>query len=99
MGIPFSDLQTFENDFSRINNARSPGIIYDALRRYPEFQLFFADRLRKHCFFGGALTLGPLRESWIDYTETVRSPVVAESARWGVQAWLEQDRFSPIYPR
>ena len=96
MGIPFSDLQTFENDFSRINNARSPGIIYDALRRYPEFQLFFADRLRKHCFFGGALTLGPLRESWIDYTETVRSPVVAESARWGVQAWLEQDRFSPF---
>ena len=26
----------------------------------------------------------------------MRSPVVAESARWGVQAWLEQDRFSPF---
>ena len=96
MGIPFSDFRTFENDFSRINNAQSPGIIYDALRRYPEFQLFFADRLRKHCFFGGALTLGPLRENWRHYTDTVRSPVVAESARWGVQAWLEQDRFSPF---
>ncbi|MDC0286349.1 lamin tail domain-containing protein [Akkermansiaceae bacterium] len=96
MGIPFSDLQTFENDFSRIKNARSPGIIYDALRRYPEFQLFFADRLRKHCFFGGALTLGPLRKNWSHYTDAVRSPVVAESARWGVQAWLEQDRFSPF---
>jgi hypothetical protein len=96
MGIPFSDLQTFENDFSRIRTAQSPGIIYDALRRYPEFQLFFADRLRKHCFFGGALTIGPLRENWSHYTDTVRSPVVAESARWGVQAWLEQDRFSPF---
>ncbi len=96
MGIPFSDLQTFENDFSRIKNARSPGIVYDALRKYPEFQLFFADRLRKHCFFGGALTLGPLRENWSHYTDAVRSPVVAESARWGVQAWLEQDRFSPF---
>ena len=96
MGIPFSDIQTFENDFSRIRTAQSPGIIYDALRRYPEFQLFFADRLRKHCFFGGALTIGPLRENWSHYTDTVRSPVVAESARWGVQAWLEQDRFSPF---
>lgn len=96
MGIPFSDLQTFENDFSRINDARSPGIIYDSLRRYPEFQLFFADRLRKHCFFGGTLTPGLLRETWNNYTDTVRSPVVAESARWGVKAWLEQDRFFPF---
>ncbi len=92
MGIPFSGFQTFENDYSRINNPRSPGIIYDALRRHPEFQLFFADRLRKHCFFNGTLTPGPLRETWDRYTDIVRSPVVAESARWGVQAWLERDR-------
>lgn len=96
MGIPFSGFQTFENDYSRINNARSPGVIYDALRRFPEFQLLFADRLRKHCFFGGTLTPGPLRETWDRYVDTVLSPVVAESARWGVQAWLEQDRLFPF---
>lgn len=92
MGIPFSGSRTFENDYSRINNEQSPGAIYDALRRYPEFQLFFADRLRKHCFLGGSLTPDPLRETWDRYSDIVRSPVVAESARWGIQAWLEPDR-------
>ncbi len=96
MGIPFTGFQTFRNDFSRIANDGSPGFIYDALRRFPEFQLFFADRIQKHMLLGGALTSGPLIEGWDHYTNLVRTPVVAESARWGVQAWLEPDRSSPF---
>lgn len=96
MGIPFSGVRTFENDFSQVANSQSPGFIYDALRRYPEFQLFFADRLQKHFFYGGTFTTEPLSKVWDRYTETVRSPVVAESARWGVQAWLELDRPFPF---
>lgn len=96
MGIPFSGFQTFKSDFSRVANSGSPGIIYDALRRFPEFQLFFADRIQKHLLLGGALTSEPLNETWDHYTNRVRTPVVAESARWGVQAWLEDDRSSPF---
>lgn len=96
MGIPFTGTQTYENDFSRVANDGSPGIIYDALRRFPEFQLFFADRLQKHMFFGGALTTEPLQNMWNHYVDQIRTPVVAESARWGVQAWLERDRFRPF---
>lgn len=96
MGIPFTGPRTFENDFSKVANDGSPGIIYDALRRFPEFQLFFADRLQKHMFLGGALTAEPLLETWAGYVDQVRTPMVAESARWGVQAWLEPDRFSPF---
>lgn len=96
MGIPFSGLQTPSLDFSRINNDGSPGIIYDALRRNPEFQLFFADRLQKHLFGGGALTTGPLQQTWDDLHEPLDLPMVAESARWGVQIWLWNDRRSPV---
>lgn len=96
MGIPFNRDRTFEYDFSRVNNFRSPGQIYEALRQYPEFQLFFADRLQKHFFQNGTFTILPLTRVWDRYVASIHSPVVAESARWGVQAWSDEDRPFPF---
>ena len=87
MGIPFANNRTFINDFSQVNNPNSPGIIYYALRSYPEFQIHFADRLQKHMFNGGPLDPVSLLPLWDFYADQVRSPVVAESARWGRAYW------------
>lgn len=96
MGIPFSANQTANLDFSRVSNTGSPGAIYAALRRYEEFQIFFGDRLQKHCFNGGALTKEPLEERWNTLVDLVRSPVVAESARWGKDVWSGTNRPTPF---
>ena len=95
MGIPFSrnsatgspNTRSWLNDFSRVDNPNSPGIVYDALRRHPEFQLRFADRLHKHMFNKGALTTPHLQDNWDSLVDTVYSPVVGESARWGLDSY------------
>ena len=72
---------------------------YGELRGVPEFQLWFADRIQKHFSPGGALYVDPDNPEWdpdhpernvpaamfADITDTMRSPLVAESARWGDQ--------------
>ena len=94
MGIPFSAPRGYVTDYARVNNDNSPGIIYDSLRRNAEFQLRFADRVHKHMFNGGALTVTELRALWDPLVAEVRSPMVAESARWGLEAW-DGFRFTP----
>lgn len=94
MGIPFAASRSFENDFTQVNNDNSPGIIYDRLRRYPEFRLRFADRLHKHMFNGGALTPLPLRALWEELAAELQDPIVGESARWGLDSW-SGNRSSP----
>ncbi len=100
MGIPFSrnnstgqpNPRSWENNFTRVDNSNSPGIIYDALRQHPEFQLRFADRLHKHLFNKGALSVERLQGHWDRLVETVRTPVVGESARWGLDTWTGAPR-------
>ncbi len=72
---------------------------YSMLRNVPEFQLWFADRVHKHFAPGGALYVDPGSPQWdpdypernvpaarfAEIVETMRSPLVAESARWGDQ--------------
>ncbi len=100
MGIPFSrtngitNPRSWENDFTRVDNPDSPGVVYDALRQHPEFQLRFADRLHKHIFNKGALSVQRLQGHWNHLADTVYSPVVGESARWGLDSWTG-NRFSP----
>ena len=96
MGIPFSANRTFSLDFSRVSNSGSPGRVYNALRQYEEFQVLFGDRLQKHCFNGGALTTESLQERWDTLVDLVRSPVVAESARWGKDVWSGSNRVNPF---
>ena len=95
MGIPFSrnestgqeNPRSWRNNFTRIDNPNSPGIVYDALRQYQEFQLHFADRLHRHIYNGGALSVERLRDQWDQLVTKVRTPVVGESARWGRESW------------
>ena len=102
MGIPFSsnsltgspNSRSWLNDFSRVDNSDSPGVVYDALRRHPEFQLRFADRLHKHMFNKGALTPERLQGIWNPLVDTIYSPVVAESARWGLDSYTGSNRRS-----
>ena len=95
MGIPFSrnesngrdNPRSWQNNFTRIDNHNSPGIIYDALRQNQEFQLHFADRLHKHIYNAGALSVENLQRQWDQLVTKVQTPVVAESARWGRDSW------------
>ena len=95
MGIPFSrnesngrdNPRSWQNNFTRIDNRNSPGIIYDALRQNQEFQLHFADRLHKHIYNAGALSAENLQRQWDQLVTKVQTPVVAESARWGRDSW------------
>jgi hypothetical protein len=50
-------LDGFFRDRTEVNNAFSPARLYDSLRENAEFRLRFADRLQKHLFDGGALTV------------------------------------------
>jgi len=65
------------------NEPNTPGQVYDGLRRDPEFKLRFADRLQKHLFNGGALTVQSNIARWADRAAEIDHGVVGESARWG----------------
>ena len=73
--------------------------VYDKLRANDEFLLLFADHVHQHFFNGGTLYVDPNRRAWdvthpernvpaaryAELAELVRSPLIAESARWGDQ--------------
>jgi hypothetical protein len=65
------------NDFS---DAGEP---HRSLRRNPEYQLFFADRVHKFFFNEGILTPESLYDSYASIAAEIESAMVAESARWG----------------
>ena len=48
-----------------------------------EYQIRFADRLQKHFFNGGALTLAATKARWMKYADDLDRAIIAESARWG----------------
>ncbi len=70
-------------DLTGANNAGSPVEFYAALRLYPAFQLRFADRLHKHFFNGGIMSVEQNRSRWDTMWGQLRAPMVGESARWG----------------
>jgi hypothetical protein len=62
----------------------TPAEIYDHLRREsPEFRLRFADRVHKHMFNDGALTVAATQERWQARTDQIEAGIIGESARWG----------------
>ena len=89
------------SNVSTDRTTQSSGIasVYAELRQVPEFQLWFADRVQKHFSPGGALYVDPDNPEWDpehpernipaalfhELTNQMRSPLVAESARWGDQ--------------
>lgn len=75
-------------DRTGVNTNNSPGIIYDTLRSNTEFQIRFADHVRKHMFNNGALSTPVMQDRWQALSDTMQDPMNAESARWG-------DEFDP----
>ncbi len=48
-----------------------------------EFRIRFGDRIHKHLFNGGALTVEKNKQRWIRRADEIDLAVIAESARWG----------------
>ena len=53
------------------------------LRGVREYQIDFSDRVHKHFFNQGALSLSAMRERYHHWADQVQSAIIAESARWG----------------
>ncbi len=64
-------------------DADSPTKFYHALRENAEFRLFFADHVERHFGTGGILTVEAVLERWETLAGSIRTALVAESARWG----------------
>jgi hypothetical protein len=68
------------NDVTRTD---VPSGLHVKLVASPEYRLAFADRVYKHLFNNGALTVGPITNRWLNRARQVELPIIAESARWG----------------
>lgn len=68
---------------SRIDNANGAGGVFQKLRTSEEFRMLFADRVYKHCFHDGALSLAASQSRYRDLAGWIDKAIVAESARWG----------------
>ncbi len=67
----------------RIDSNRGAGALFQKLRGSAEFRLLFADRVYRHCFNTGALTLPATRARYQALADDIDQAIVAESARWG----------------
>lgn len=81
------DAENAMNDINEnivdINNQDNPSSLFTQLRKNPEFQLYFADRIHKHFFNGGALTASETRTRYTNFAQVIDKAMLAESARWG----------------
>ena len=60
------------------------GEFWYALRKFnPTFRMLVADRLQKHFFNGGAMTVANEQARMQSFRDLLDLPVAAESARWG----------------
>ena len=60
-----------------------PSGLHSNLVNSAEYKLFFADRVQKHLFNGGALTTNQLIPRWNNRANVLATAITAESARWG----------------
>lgn len=67
----------------RIDSNSGAGALFQKLRGSAEFRRLFADRVYRHCFNTGALTLAATRARYQDLANDIDQAIVAESARWG----------------
>ena len=61
----------------------TPQYIWFRMIQNPEFRLLAADRIYKHCFNNGALSVPGLRSAFLARSNEIQLAIVAESARWG----------------
>ena len=67
----------------RIDSTGGAGDVFLKLRTSAEFRLLFADRVYKHCFNDGALSVGASQQRYRNVATWIDKAIVAESARWG----------------
>jgi hypothetical protein len=67
----------------KINNSNGAGAIFQKMRTSEEFRLLFADRVYKHCFNNGALSIFGSQNRYLEIANRIDKAIVAESARWG----------------
>ena len=65
------------------NTNNSPGILFGRLRTNADFRLRFADRVHRHLFNDGALSVAANTKRFQYFADRLRGPMNAESARWG----------------
>jgi len=68
---------------SRIDSGSGAGELFQKMRTSPEFRLLFADRVYKHCFNDGALSVAGSQNRYQTLGAGIDKAIVAESARWG----------------
>ena len=68
---------------SRINSTGGAGDVFQKMRASKEFRLLFADRVYRHCFNRGALSVTGSQDRYLDIAKWIDKAIVAESARWG----------------
>lgn len=68
---------------SRIDYNSGAGELFQKLRTSEEFRLLFADRVQKHLFNDGALSVTGSQGRYLEVANWIDKAIVAESARWG----------------
>jgi autotransporter-associated beta strand protein len=71
------------NRYNSNNGVNTPGTLFQRLRLNPAFRLLFADRVKKHMFDGGAISLAGSSSRYLSIAAQIDKAIVAESARWG----------------
>lgn len=82
--IAWDQGQSLAQDFiDRTERQGGLGTLHRQLRNSDEYRLQFADRIQKHFFNDGALTLEAKQQTWAALNNTIEKAIVAETARWG----------------
>jgi Lamin Tail Domain/CotH kinase protein/Chitobiase/beta-hexosaminidase C-terminal domain len=68
---------------ARIDSSGGAGAVFQKMRTSAEFRLLFADRVYKHCFNEGALSMAASQQRYLNLANEIDKAIVAESARWG----------------
>ena len=80
---------TINNELGSGNNA-DLAVLFNQLRKGPEFNLLFADRVHRHFYNDGGLTDAAIRETYDELYDTVRG-TVSLNKNWGLN-WIKNRR-------
>jgi hypothetical protein len=79
---PWDSERTLESQTST-NSPLDPINIRSSMDAIPDYKIRFADRLQKHFFNNGALTVAQVQARWNERANELDLAIIGESARWG----------------
>jgi len=86
-------------DRTGVSGANTPGYIYSRLRANAEFRRLFGDRVQKHLYNGGAMTVTNMQARFQTIAGSIESAIVPESARWGDASIFHPPPNTRLYAR